>query len=36
MEDFVVEELGGNFRKADLTRSTLRSNHVLVGIKAMA
>jgi NADPH2:quinone reductase len=34
MEAFVVEEPRGNFRKTDLTRPTLRPNHVLVRIKA--
>jgi D-arabinose 1-dehydrogenase-like Zn-dependent alcohol dehydrogenase len=34
MEAYIVEEPGGNFRKRDLTRPTLRPNHVLVRIKA--
>ena len=34
MEAYIVEEPGGNFRKTDLQRPTLRPNHVLVRIKA--
>src|SRR5215467_12662078 len=34
MEAYIVEESGGNFRKTDLPRPTLRTNHVLVRIKA--
>jgi len=34
MEAYIVEESGGNFRKTDLPRPTLRPNHVLVRIKA--
>src|SRR6201996_2181809 len=34
MEAYIVEEPGGNFRKTDLPRPTLRPNHVLVRIKA--
>jgi NADPH2:quinone reductase len=34
MEAYIVEEAGGNFRKTDLPRPTLRPNHVLVRIKA--
>ena len=34
MEAYIVEELGGKFRKTDLPRPALRPNHVLVKIKA--
>ena len=34
MEAYIVEEPGGDFRKTDLPRPTLRPNQVLVGIKA--
>ena len=34
MEAYIVEEPGGDFRKTDLPRPTLRPNHVLVRIKA--
>src|SRR5215467_9047019 len=34
MEAYIVEESGGNFRKTDLPRPTLKPNHVLVKIKA--
>ena len=34
MDAYIVEELGGNFRKRDLPRPALRPNHVLVRIKA--
>ena len=34
MEAYIVEESGGNFRKADLPRPTLRLNQVLIRISA--
>src|SRR5258707_14802156 len=34
MEAYIVEEPGGDFRKIDLPRPTLRPNHVLIRIKA--
>jgi NADPH2:quinone reductase len=34
MEAYIVEEVGGKFRKTDLPRPALRANHVLVKIRA--
>jgi NADPH2:quinone reductase len=34
MEAYIVEQPGGDFRKTDLPRPTLRPNQVLVRIKA--